>query len=151
MEMVAPGGHFIGFTAGNNFFGHGFYQFSADLLFRVFDRENGFELQEMLLYEDSPGAKWFNVADPAVVRERVTLVNSRRTFLAVIAKKVETVPIFRRTPQQSDYSAGWRWKTGPSPTVRAWTPPPRLKWLFTRIRKRLFPYDKKHFRRLDRP
>ena len=40
MEMVAVGGHLAIVTGGNNFFGHGFYQFSPELFFRAFNLEN---------------------------------------------------------------------------------------------------------------
>ena len=36
MEMVRVGGHLILGTPANNFFGHGFYQFSPELWFRLF-------------------------------------------------------------------------------------------------------------------
>jgi len=36
MEMLTVGGHFLGITPANNACGHGFYQFSPDLYFRVF-------------------------------------------------------------------------------------------------------------------
>ena len=42
MEMLQEGGHFIGITPANNLMGHGFYQFSPELYFRIFSKENGF-------------------------------------------------------------------------------------------------------------
>src|SRR5438477_418150 len=42
MEMVKVGGHYLAITPANNFFGHGFYQFSPELYFTVLSKENGF-------------------------------------------------------------------------------------------------------------
>jgi SAM-dependent methyltransferase len=51
MDAVAPGGHFIGITPSNNLMGHGFYQFSPELFFRVFTPANGFRIEKVLIYE----------------------------------------------------------------------------------------------------
>ena len=54
MEMVKRGGHFIGVTTLNNFCGHGFYQFSPELYYRVFAPGNGFEVVKMYVCEVAP-------------------------------------------------------------------------------------------------
>ena len=79
MEMVEVGGHFIGITPTNNFLGHGFYQFSPELFFRIFSEPNGFRVMRMVIFEDRPRAKWFEVADPDAIKERVSLVNAQQT------------------------------------------------------------------------
>jgi hypothetical protein len=107
MEMVKVGGTFVGITPTNNFLGHGFYQFSPELFFRIFSPNNGFELRQMLAYE-SGRDEWYDVMDPGVIGERVTLINRRETYLLVIAKRTAAVPIFANGIQQSDYSAQWR-------------------------------------------
>ncbi len=107
MELVAVGGHYLSITPTSNFSGHGFYQFSPDLYYRVFCPENGFLIERMLLYEDHPLAPWYEVADPAKVKRRVTFVSPMPAYLAVMARKTEAVPILSRPPQQSDYSAAW--------------------------------------------
>lgn len=107
MEMIEVGGHFIGITPTNNLCGHGFYQFSPELIFRVFSEINGFEVKKLILFEDGYKANWYEVQDPAVIRQRVTLVNTRPSSLFVIARKTQSVPIFSTTPQQSDYVSLW--------------------------------------------
>jgi len=67
MEMLVPGGHFLGIGPANNFCGHGFYQFSPDLFFRIFSTENGFEVERMILCEVQADADWFEVRDPLTV------------------------------------------------------------------------------------
>jgi hypothetical protein len=108
MNMVAVGGHFIGLSPANNFFGHGFYQFSAELFFRIFEPANGFVTERMLLVEDDQaGRGWFDITDPAAARERVTLMSATPAHLFVLAKKVEQIAPFRAAPYQSDYVATW--------------------------------------------
>lgn len=108
MEMVEVGGHFIGITPANNWAGHGFYQFSPELFFRIFSQPNGFRIVRMIMFENRPSARWFEVADPDAIKERVSLINAEPTFLLVLAKKVASVQIFGAPPQQSDYVALWK-------------------------------------------
>jgi hypothetical protein len=108
MNMVAVGGHFIGLSPANNFFGHGFFQFSAELYFRIFEPANGFITERLLLVEDNQaGCAWFEVTDPAVVGERVTLMSATPTHLFVIAKKIRHIAPFKHAPYQSDYVSTW--------------------------------------------
>jgi hypothetical protein len=101
------GGHFLGVTAANNFMGHGFYQFSPELYYRVFSPENGYAVDEMILCETDRGAPWYRVDDPESLGHRVELVNNRPTYIMVMARRVSEVKIFDATPQQSDYMSAW--------------------------------------------
>ena len=107
MEMVADGGHFLAIAPANNYLGHGFYQFSPELFFRIFSAENGFRLEKLMLFEETSGCSWYEVADPEFIKERVTLVNGRSSLMLVVAKKLETVDVLAMTPQQSDYLTAW--------------------------------------------
>jgi len=104
MEMVAIGGHFLAATPANNYCGHGFYQFSPELFFRVFSAERGFITRAVLLKD---GATWYQVKDPAEVGERVELRNTRPTLLFVLAKKIADPQSSTKIPQQSDYVRRW--------------------------------------------
>jgi hypothetical protein len=109
MMALETGGHYIGITPANNYMGHGFYQFSPELYFRIFSDENGFRVKKMLL---SLGSElddmiWYEVADPKEVRSRVSLVNNVPVLLVIIAEKTAEKPIFATSPQQSDYAAAW--------------------------------------------
>ncbi|MBX3291372.1 MAG: hypothetical protein KF881_00610 [Acidobacteria bacterium] len=106
MSMVEVGGHYLAITPTNNYSGHGFYQFSPELYFRVFSPANGFEVVRMMAFEETSDPKWYDVADPDAVRSRVTIINSVPTLLLLIAKKTSEADVFR-TPQQSDYLAAW--------------------------------------------
>lgn len=114
LEMIEPGGSFLGITPANNFLGHGFYQFSPELFFRIFSQQNGFSLVQMLLFEDRPDAEWFEVTDPDLIRERVTLVNQQPVYLLIIARKQASVQLFASPPQQSDYAALWKQNAQPA-------------------------------------
>lgn len=109
MEAVKEGGRIYIMTQCNNAMGHGFYQFSPELFWRVFSPENGFVVEEMFIAEGSFGkVPWHSVADPRDIKRRIELVNDVQTYLLVIAKRVATVPIFTSWPQQSDYSLAWQ-------------------------------------------
>ena len=45
MEMVRVGGHFTQVNVANNYTGHGFWQFSPELIFRVFSPQNGYRIE----------------------------------------------------------------------------------------------------------
>jgi len=103
MELVKENGYFIGISPSNNFFGHGFYQFSPELYFRIFSEENGFKIVKIFLYLDKESTPIYEVVDPMIVRERVILSNSLPTYLFVIAKKTTNRTPFETPIYQSDY------------------------------------------------
>ena len=107
MQMVSVGGHYLGISPANNFMGHGFYQFSPELFFELFSAANGFEVQQVILFEHRRNAPWYEVIAPKTVRSRVSVKNSERTYVLVIAKRIAVVDIFATSPQQSDYEAAW--------------------------------------------
>ena len=102
LEMVATGGHFLSITPTNNFLGHGFYQFSPELYFRILSRDYGYSLEQLIIFEDFIGSNWYSVTDPDAVHERVTLINNKPAYLLIIAKRIKVLPIFEQMPQQSD-------------------------------------------------
>lgn len=107
MEMVRVGGHLILFTTANNYFGHGFYQFSPELFFRILSRANGFEMERVVAVEYGPRRRHYEVADPEAIRRRVNLINCFPVLLYVQARKSEKKPLLAQIPQQSDYVAMW--------------------------------------------
>lgn len=118
LDMVRLDGHYLVLTVANNFMGHGLWQFSPDLFFRVLSPENGFQLEAVLLHEVLPNGSWHIVLDPRDVLQRVELNNTTPTYILAIAKRVEYKPIFDQFPVQSDYSSIWagnaaNWGAGP--------------------------------------
>jgi hypothetical protein len=121
MVMTKAGGSVFLTTVANNLCGHGFYQFSPELIYRVFSPENGFEQPKVVLLEGSfpwveltPYRAAYQVADPAEVGGRVGLQTCTPVMMMVDAKKIRDVEPFRATPQQSDYVAAWQ---GDAPAV----------------------------------
>lgn len=113
MVAVRNGGYFLGAMPTNNAAGHGFYQFSPELLFRVLSKNNGFNIESMFLAEQSDEppygfARWEPVSDPMMLGHRVEFRTNRPTCLLVTARKLATVPLFSEPVQQSDYVTVWQ-------------------------------------------
>jgi len=106
MQVLKRGGWYVGFTPGNNWFGHGFYQFSPELFYRALSPQNGFSSCAVFLIPEALGLPWYLVKDPAQLRNRTNLINAVRTPLLVLAKKSGPTPPKLRL-QQSDYQAFW--------------------------------------------
>lgn len=110
LEAVKPGGYFIAITPSNNMLGHGFYQFSPELYFRILSKQNGFKTKLTLLGicdESGEIVKWYQVTDPHAVKQRVMLCNAHPAYLIVLAQKTEIADIFKESPYQSDYVSAW--------------------------------------------
>jgi SAM-dependent methyltransferase len=109
LSMVKQGGRFVMTAPANNAMGHGFYQFSPELLYRVCHPDNGFKVERMQILDLRLfRPRLFDVRDPADVHDRVMVTESRNpAILYVQAIRTEIVPIFAVTPQQSDYSERW--------------------------------------------
>ena len=74
MKMVRVGGTIFLTTVANNLCGHGFYQFSPELIYRVFSPENGFDNTSVVFLEAGspsvelvPITRSYEVADPKIV------------------------------------------------------------------------------------
>jgi hypothetical protein len=108
MQAVELGGHFIGISPVNNQLGHGFYQFSPELYYRVFSEENGFVIKKIFLTgPDGSNTKWYEVADPKLVNSRIIIKNNESLVMIVIAQKTLEINIFENPPLQSDYVNSW--------------------------------------------
>ncbi|MDA0577408.1 MAG: class I SAM-dependent methyltransferase [Verrucomicrobia bacterium] len=103
MDMVAVGGSLFFHLPANNNCGHGFYQFGPDVFYRALSPENGFEVRRMIIHADGPYNRWYQVADPQVVRQRVELITFRPMYLLVHAVKTRDVGTAWQRPQQTTY------------------------------------------------
>jgi hypothetical protein len=131
MEMIQVGGQYIGITPANNFFGHGFYQFSPELFYRIFSESNGFSIKKMFFFIDDKNTSFYEVKDPLEVRERVILNNAYPSYLFIWAQKETSKEIFKITPQQSDYQ--------------------HIVWKKEKIAKKVERFIPKPLRKLPRP
>lgn len=114
-NMLEVGGSIFVNTPANNMMGHGFYQFSPELMFRIFSDDNGFELVNVYLYEAGyPSVELtkkntvYRVVDPVDIHQRVGLVNGKPVMMMVEARKIRAARMFEKPPHQSDYAAMWR-------------------------------------------
>lgn len=107
LEAVEVGGHYVAITPADNHTGHGFYQFTPELYFRVLSPANGFETPLILRRSRNPFSRWYRVADPAAAGHRVERLGYAPSLLYVAAKRVEQREILAAPPQQSDYAAAW--------------------------------------------
>jgi hypothetical protein len=115
MNMVKVGGHLFIMTTANNLCGHGFYQFSPELFYRVFGDANGFAVKDVILIETpllsveaSRHQRFFRVADPAAVGRRIQLVNRTPVMIFVNAVRIGDDEPFDIPPLQSDYGRKWQ-------------------------------------------
>lgn len=116
MDALKVGGHFFAGLPANNYCGHGFYQFSAEFFYRVFSKENGFEMRKLFVAPAYAAGKWldgpvFEVSDPKEVAGRVEIEGRRTMLFLAQAQKVKQEAVFAKWPQQSDYSAAWSRRT----------------------------------------
>jgi hypothetical protein len=114
MRMTKVGGRIFLSTPANNLCGHGFYQFSPELMFRIFSPTNGFTIDEVRFVEAefpgvelTPSRRSFRVVDPAQINSRVMLTSRRPVLMLVEATKTADAIPFAKAPQQSDYVAAW--------------------------------------------
>lgn len=107
MNMLRVGGRLLSSLPANNWLGHGFYQFSQELPFRVFTPENGFDLKGVMFSDMAGGWRFHNAFDQHRRAGAEIGFTSGRTGIMFMADKVSDVVPFRRWPQQSDYNSEW--------------------------------------------
>jgi SAM-dependent methyltransferase len=118
LEMVAPGGHYIAASPGNNQMGHGFYQFSPEFYYRALSADYGFHVERLLALEQRLlRVRWYEALDPELCHGRVQLRSRYPVELLVLAKRVSPAAEDRSTPQQSLYVAAWE---GPDVEAPPW-------------------------------
>lgn len=114
MQAVKPGGALFLNTPANNLCGHGFYQFSPEVMFRIFSPENGYRVDQVAMVpcaypavELVPAPRAFGVTDPATLGRRVGLRSPSPVMMAVEATRIDARPLFTTPPLQSDYVVKW--------------------------------------------
>jgi SAM-dependent methyltransferase len=103
VDLCRVGGHVLHALPANNLSGHGFYQFSPELFFNLYQPERGFELLDIFFAQKADHRHWWRVASPLAVRRRVNLCNSHEVYMLVLARKLRE-PGELPPPQQSDYA-----------------------------------------------
>jgi hypothetical protein len=108
MKMVEVGGYFLAVNPTNNYAGHGFYQISSEVFFRVFSPENGFAAPAVWVCRAAT-KNLYEVHDPNVV---VGLPSANQvgdyTVVMAAAKKIANVPLFTKEIQSALYATIWK-------------------------------------------
>jgi SAM-dependent methyltransferase len=86
MDMLRVNGLFISVTPANNWVGHGFYQFSPELMMRVFSDANGYALQGLKLVPVSNEALPIDVLGLGVADKELRIA-PYPTYLMAAARK----------------------------------------------------------------
>jgi hypothetical protein len=100
-----PGGQILHVLPANNWCGHGFWQFSPELFFSLYSKENGYEGTQVFMADLSNTKQWFQVKQPTNGQR----ANIRcTTELYVLVRTVLKSGDFNHTNvQQSDYVFEW--------------------------------------------
>lgn len=125
VDLCKIGGHVFHSLPANNLSGHGFYQFSPELFFNLYRRENGFELLGLWFAVKGDRRHWWKVANPMEVKRRVNLCNGHEVYMLVLARKLQDIAPLS-APQQSDYAQD-EWVKGPSAAGAASAPTARQR------------------------
>jgi SAM-dependent methyltransferase len=163
MRMVKPGGRVIIHTPGNNWFGHGFYQFAPDLFFRIFSEANGFAVEAMRLVENFPPGRCYSREDPARAGHGREVYTVLPILLMVEAMKTRDVPHPLESPlYQSAFAERWESDQRPEPGkprrntphgFREWKESLLYRWALMRevwkSRRRGFEWQRDLYTRLD--
>jgi hypothetical protein len=121
MRLVRLGGAVYTQNPCNGLAGHGFYQFSPELLYRVFSEQNGFEIRfvrialaRSLSVEKTTNQPVYDVIDPAKYRGRVSLACKDPIILLSLAVKRSNAQPFTEPVLQSDYLEKWSGTSAPT-------------------------------------
>ncbi len=106
MRMVKVGGALMTHVPINCWCGHGFYQFSPELFYRVMSAHNGFRTEKVLIHGLWPMGGIYEAADPEKLHQRTELMAMSPLLMLAHAVKIGPTPD-RITATQSDYSAVW--------------------------------------------
>lgn len=120
MKLLRPGGRLFLFTPGNSQMGHGFYQFSPELLYRALAPAQGFQVEHMeavrfryVSTELGTVGRRLEVVDPAQLGTRSVVASCHPLALHVCARKLHHLDDpFQSVPLQSDYVQVWKGGAG---------------------------------------
>jgi hypothetical protein len=101
-DLLRVGGIALFAPPANNLCGHGFYQFSPELFFRVLGA-NGFDSIHVYLVTAIRPTKWLKCVDPSRAGRRYQFYGGEPLQLIAIARKAKRLQSLV-IPQQSDYA-----------------------------------------------
>ncbi|NCC61142.1 MAG: hypothetical protein EOM12_09400 [Verrucomicrobiae bacterium] len=146
MQLLKKGGLIFFALPANNYCGHGFYQFSPELFYRIFSERNGFTLEKMIVVES-----WFSgiergarepvylVNDPSEIGRRITLINNYPALIMLQGRKIGKVPS-ELLVMQSDYVSTWEMASDGSLDARTITENEKRMSRFKNVVKKLLTF-----------
>ncbi|MDA7443196.1 class I SAM-dependent methyltransferase [Candidatus Pelagibacter ubique] len=97
-------GHIVHCLPANNNCGHGFWQFSPELFFNIYDKRNGFDETEIFLINLFDKKNWYKI-NKQKIGERLELNSKEPLYLLVKTKKIGKN--LYKNINQSDYEQQW--------------------------------------------
>ena len=97
-------GHIVHCLPANNNCGHGFWQFSPELFFNIYDNTNGFDETEIFLINLFDKKNWYKI-NKQKIGERLELNSKEPLYLLVKTKKIGKN--LYQNINQSDYEHQW--------------------------------------------
>ncbi len=104
-SLCAAGGRIMHVSPGNNFCGHGFWQFSPELFFSLYCESNGYAETQVFLADVAKPSHWFEVKQPTN-GTRAEVTSKAPLYVMCKARKISSG--FRVQVQQSDYVHQWQ-------------------------------------------
>jgi len=104
-SLCSKGGRIVHVSPGNNFCGHGFWQFSPELFFSLYSESNGYSETQVFLADLRSPRHWFEVKQPTDGK-RAELVS--KTPIYVMCKTRKISEFCHVEAQQSDYVHHWQ-------------------------------------------
>jgi len=98
-------GHIIHCLPANNNCGHGFWQFSPELFFSIYDNKNGFSETEIYLIDLFDKKYWYQI-NKQKIGDRLELNSAEPLYILVKTKKTGTN--LYKDINQSDYIEQWQ-------------------------------------------
>jgi hypothetical protein len=97
-------GHIVHCLPANNNCGHGFWQFSPELFFSIYDNTNGFDETEIFLINLFDKKNWYKI-NKQKIGERLELNSKEPLYLLIKTKKIGKN--LYQNINQSDYEQQW--------------------------------------------
>jgi hypothetical protein len=113
-ELCRDGGQILHISPGNNFCGHGFWQFSPELFFSLYCESNGYAETRVFLASEYRTDTWYEVMKPEH-GQRANVISFTPTF--VLCRTVKSRKCCHDSVQQSDYMYAWQQNESTQPQV----------------------------------
>lgn len=124
-EMLTPGGRFISFTPFNGYPGHGFYQFSPELVWTYWKSTRGFKVNNCYIAKPK-GHFLMDLEDTRTLGKRIQFNTGQSIFSRIpsgrllmcyeIEKPIEKTIVVEKVALQSDYETRWAQQASQSST-----------------------------------